>query len=72
MPVSATARANETLDMICWRVLGTTAGNVVETAYELNRNLADIGAALPEGTAVTLPDAPKFGAAILETVSLWD
>lgn len=72
MTVSASARANETLDMICWRVLGTTAGNVVEAAYELNRNLADIGATLPEGTPVTLPDAPIFGAAIRETVNLWD
>ncbi|RSU73174.1 phage tail protein [Sphingomonas sp. S-NIH.Pt3_0716] len=72
MTVPANARANETLDAICWRVLGTTAGHVVEAAYELNRNLADIGVVLPEGTPVILPEAPKFGAAILETVSLWD
>ena len=72
MTTTATARANDTLDLICWRVLGTTAAKVVEAAYELNRNLADVGVTLPEGTVVTLPEAPTFGAAILETVNLWD
>lgn len=66
-----TARQGDTLDLICWRELGTTAG-VLETAYELNRGLADAGPVLAEGAVVTLPDAPAAAAARLETFTLWD
>ena len=67
----AVAQQGDTLDLICWRELGTTQG-VVERAFELNRGIADAGAVLPEGTIVTLPDAPPASAAIRETVNLWD
>lgn len=72
MTRTATALQGDTLDLICWRELGTTAGKVVEQAYELNVGLADVGTVLPEGTQVTLPDPPSAAAGTLETVNLWD
>lgn len=75
MTRTATARQGDTLDLICWRELGTTAA-VVEQAYELNRGLAESGPVLPEGATVIMPDPPGQGgfgtAAPRETVNLWD
>lgn len=51
---TATAQQGETLDALCWRVLGQTAF-VVEQALELNRDLADGGAHLAEGQPIILP-----------------
>jgi len=68
----ATARQGDTLDLICWRELGTTSGRVVEQACELNRGLHDAGPVLAEGTPVTLPAPPSPAAATRETVNLWD
>lgn len=72
MTSTTTALQGDTLDLICWRVLGTTEGEVVEQAYALNRGLAALGTILPEGTAVTLPDPPAAAAVALQTVNLWD
>ena len=77
MTITAIARAGDTVDLICWRELGTTAGGVVEAAFELNRtggaSLAERGAVIAEGTTVVLPDPPVAGTAnTLETVNLWD
>lgn len=77
MPSTATAREGDTLDLICWRVLGTTAGGVVEAALELNRtgaaSIAELGDVIAEGTAVLLPDPPAAAtASTLETVNLWN
>lgn len=72
MPTSAAARQGETLDAICWRVLGMTAGGVVEQALELNPGIAAT-AMIAEGTAVLLPDPPPAGAVgTLATTNLWD
>ncbi len=71
-PTTTTALQGDTLDLICWRELGTTAGGVVEETYELNRGLADIGPILAEGTVVQLPAIPAGAAPSLETVNLWD
>lgn len=77
-PNAATARQGDTLDLICWRELGTTAGGVVEAAFELNRtggaSLAERGVVIAEGTVVSLPDPPASSSApgSLETVNLWD
>jgi phage tail protein X len=49
-------REGETVDEICYRVLDTTANNVVEETYRINQNLADYGDALPSGLLITLPD----------------
>lgn len=66
-----TARQGDTLDLICWRNLGTTQG-VVEPAFELNPGLAAAGPEIAEGTPVTLPDAVPAAARTRETVNLWD
>ena len=64
------ALQNDTLDLLCWRHLGTTAG-VVELALVLNPGIASIGAMLPAGNLVTLPNAaPAPPAAPM--INLWD
>lgn len=72
MPRLVTAQQGDTLDALCWRVLGTTAGGVVETALDQNPALAEAGPFIAEGTSVTLPDPPQAQTTILETVNLWD
>ncbi|MCP2016834.1 tail protein X [Qipengyuania citrea] len=67
----ATAQAGETVDAICWRVLGRTAG-VTEQVFELNPGLADLGAQLPGGTNVTLPDLAATALPARQIVKLWD
>ena len=63
---------DDTLDMLCWRHLGTTAG-VVEVALELNPGLSAYGPILPQGIIVNLPDpATITGMNKTETVQLWD
>lgn len=69
--VTATALQGETLDALCWRVLGQTAGGVVEQALRLNRDLADAGAFLAEGQAITLPATTTPAVAPLDIVQLW-
>ncbi|GLX14730.1 tail protein X [Pseudomonas straminea] len=67
----ATLRANqnETLDALCWRHYGRTAG-VVEAVLEANPGLADLGPNLPQGHTVTLPEsAPQPEQ---QAVTLWD
>lgn len=65
----------DTLDLLCLRHLGTTAGGVVEATYNANPGLADLGAVLPMGTAVDLvPPANVTTATTAKTISiiLWD
>lgn len=63
---------NDTLDLLCWRYLGITAG-VVEAALQLNPGLADYGPILPQGILVTLPDATTVSQTdTTETIQLWD
>ena len=47
----------DTVDLICWRTYGRTAG-ITEQLLEANHGLADLGAELPIGTLVTLPAQP--------------
>lgn len=63
---TVTARAGETLDAICWRMLGST--DAVEDVLALNPRLTSV--VLDEGATVILParsPAPRM----LETVKLW-
>ncbi|HAM4275978.1 TPA: phage tail protein [Escherichia coli] len=48
---------------------GRTEG-VVETVLAANPGLAELGAVLPHGTAVELPDVQT--APVAETVNLWE
>lgn len=67
------ALQGDTVDLLCWRHLGRTAG-VVEQTLQLNHGLAAHGPVIPEGLAVKLPDLPKSTAAIQAdtTIKLWD
>ncbi|WP_375592105.1 tail protein X [Chitiniphilus eburneus] len=49
------ATQGDTLDAICWRYYGRSAG-VVEQALIDNPGLAALGPILPEGTAIELRD----------------
>lgn len=60
----------DTLDAICWRHYGRTAG-VTERVLEANPGLADLGPIIPIGTQVNLPPLPASS----ETpgvIKLWD
>ncbi|WP_251978556.1 tail protein X [Salinicola avicenniae] len=64
------AHQGDTVDAICQRVFGRTAG-VTEQALELNPGLAEFGPVLPQGTAVVLPDvAPRPQRS--DPIQLWD
>lgn len=64
------AHQGETLDRLCYRVLGRTAG-VTEQALELNPGLAEFGPELPHGTLVTLPDEQAVEPPVADTIQLW-
>ncbi len=66
----AHALAGETVDVICWRELGRTAG-VTEQTLALNPGIAALGPKLPEGQLVALPDISIAAPAMRETVNLW-
>jgi phage tail protein X len=61
----------ETLDALCLRVLGRTAG-VTESALAANPGLADLGPVLPIGTAVNLPDTVQAAQSQTALVQLWN
>lgn len=63
------AQQGDTLDAVCYRHYGRTAG-VVEAVLLANPGLADKGAILPHGTAIMLPVMAT--APVTETVQLWD
>ncbi len=64
------ANQGDTVDAICWRYYGRTAG-VTEAVLAANPGLADLGPVIPHGTAVTLPDAAPQ-AEQRQVVNLWD
>ncbi|MCY1515225.1 Phage Tail Protein X [compost metagenome] len=64
------AHQGDTVDAICWRHYGRTAG-VTEAVLEANPGLADLGAVIPHGTTVVLPDAAPQ-AEQRQVVNLWD
>lgn len=63
----------DTIDSLCHRHLGTTAG-MVERALALNYGISLHGPVLPMGTVVELPDVPtpSTGAVMRPLVQLWD
>ena len=67
----ARAHQGETLDALCLRVLGRTAG-VVESALAANPGLAELGPVLPLGTAVRLPAATVATQTETALVQLWN
>lgn len=64
------AMQGDTVDALCQRHLGSTA-TVTEQVLELNPGLAALGAVLPMGTQVDLPDqVPAKNNNTL--IQLWD
>lgn len=63
------AQQGDTVDALCWRYFGRTE-SVLEQVYANNAGLADVGAILPHGFPVELPELPS--SAVRETVQLWD
>jgi phage tail protein X len=68
----ATTLQGDTIDLLCWRELGTTSGGVVEQTMALNQNLSDNGPILPPLTDVVLPVLTAATPAPIETKNLWD
>jgi len=67
-----TAMQGDTVDMICHRHYGITAG-VTEAVYAANPGLSDLGPILPLGTQITLPDLPTQSAEpAVQLLNLWD
>lgn len=66
-----TVRANQgdTVDLICWRHYGRTAG-VTEAVLEANPGIADNAPFLPMGLEIILPDAAPQQRQ--EVIQLWD
>lgn len=64
------ARQDDTVDALCYRAFGFTAG-LVEATLDLNPGLADLGPVLPEGTEVELPQVQSTPATV-PSVKLWD
>lgn len=64
------ANQGETLDALCQRVLGRTAG-VTEVAMAANPGLSDLGPVLPIGTLVNLPDVVQTARTETALVQLW-
>lgn len=64
------AAQGDTVDSICWDYYGRTAG-VTEAVLDANPGLADLGAIIPHGTAITLPDAAPQ-AEQTQVVNLWN
>lgn len=63
------AQQGDTVDTLCWRWFGTTRG-VTEEVYRRNPGLADLGAILPQGHPVILPDVAP--APEKKLIRLWD
>jgi phage tail protein X len=70
MPITVHAVQYDTVDALCWRHYGRTAG-VVEAVLDANPGLADYGPTLHQGLVVLMPEA-QTEAPHWQMVSLWD
>lgn len=67
-----TALQGDTVDLICHRHYGVTAGTT-EAVYAANPGLAELGPILPLGTNITLPDfATPAAEPVIRLLNLWD
>ncbi|SDE41474.1 tail protein X [Paraburkholderia lycopersici] len=64
------SQQGDTVDAICFRFYGYTAG-AVEATLETNPGLADYGPVLPIGTPVDMPDLTNEQPTT-PLVNLWD
>ncbi|QBQ12806.1 MULTISPECIES: tail protein X [unclassified Pseudomonas] len=70
MPVAVRANQNDTVDALCWRHYGRTAG-VTEAVLEANPGLAEHGPILPQGLVVNMPEV-QTSAPQRQMVNLWN
>ncbi|WP_055129228.1 tail protein X [Pseudomonas mediterranea] len=70
MPITLRTVQNDTVDALCWRHYGRTAG-VTETVLNANPGLADFGPILPQGVPVQMPEAQTV-APHRQMVNLWE
>ena len=70
MPVAIRTSQNDTVDALCWRFYGRTAG-VTEAVLEANPGLAEHGPILPQGLVVNMPEA-QTSAPQRQMVQLWN
>ncbi|MXI46133.1 phage tail protein [Pseudomonas moraviensis] len=70
MNVTVRAEQTDTVDALCWRHYGRTAG-VTEAVLEANPGLADHGPILPQGLLVRIPEF-EAAAPQRQMVNLWD
>jgi len=64
------SRQGETVEALVWRVTGNASA--VEAVLQANPGLAELGAILPAGTAVTIPAAAVTSSATAPLIQLWD
>ena len=70
MAVIVRAQQNDTVDALCWRHYGRTAG-VTEAVLDANPGLADHGPTLPLDLTVQMPET-QTAAPQRQMVNLWD
>lgn len=70
MTVTVRTQQHDTVDALCWRHYGRTAG-VTEVVFNTNPGLADYGPVLPLGLTVQMPEA-QTAAPQRQRVNLWD
>lgn len=70
MPTAIRTNQDDTVDALCWRFYGRTAG-VTEAVLEANPGLADHGPILPQGLVVNMPEA-QTSAPQRQMVQLWN
>jgi phage tail protein X len=64
-------REGLTIDLLLYRAYGLDGQVLVEQALEMNPGVASLGAVLPLGTSVILPDKPQRVFAARAVVSLF-
>jgi phage tail protein X len=70
MADTVTAQQGETLDALIWRTRGLGPSEL-GTVMAANPGLAALGAVLPTGTAVSLPETPPTPV-VRDVIQLWD
>lgn len=70
MTATYLTREGDTVDAVAWRHYGTNDGRVVEAVLAENPGLAALGALLPAGTEIRMPDIEP--ATDAQGLRLWD
>jgi phage tail protein X len=71
MAQTYTTSQGDVVDYIAWKQYGRCDASVLNNVLAANPGLADLGAVLPAGVQITLPDI-VLPANTTNAVSLWD